>query len=94
MWSLISPRAKRISGPGKFGPSPQKDFCNNICHNQTHAPQQTTELFDYFVGGGEQVRRYRETERLGCSAVDHQLKLRGLQNRQISWFGTFENLPM
>jgi hypothetical protein len=30
MWSLISPRAKGISGPEKFSSSPQKDFFNTI----------------------------------------------------------------
>ena len=35
MWSLISPRAKRISGPRKFRSSPKKDFCNNICTFET-----------------------------------------------------------
>jgi hypothetical protein len=30
MWSLKSPRAKRISGPKKFHSSPKKDFFNNI----------------------------------------------------------------
>jgi hypothetical protein len=32
MWSLTSPRADRISGPEKFWPFPQKDFCNTIGH--------------------------------------------------------------
>ena len=35
MWSLISPRAKGISGPEKFWSSPQKDFFNTICHKRT-----------------------------------------------------------
>jgi|SRR6185436_3365445 hypothetical protein len=35
MWSLTSPRAKRISGCKKFRSSPQKDFCNNIDPEQT-----------------------------------------------------------
>jgi len=30
MWSLISPRAKRISGSRNFRSSPQKDFFNTI----------------------------------------------------------------
>jgi hypothetical protein len=33
----------------------QKDFCNNICHKQTNAPQQTafagcSDLLDHLVG--------------------------------------------
>src|SRR5882724_4632371 len=35
MWSLTSPRAKRISGPKKFRSSPQKDFFNTIDHQRT-----------------------------------------------------------
>jgi hypothetical protein len=30
IWSLTSPRVKRISGSRIFRSSPQKDFCNNI----------------------------------------------------------------
>jgi hypothetical protein len=30
IWSLTSPRVKRISGFGNFRALPQKDFCNNI----------------------------------------------------------------
>jgi hypothetical protein len=37
MWSLTSPRAKRISGPKKFRSSPKKDFFNTIGHNRTDA---------------------------------------------------------
>ena len=32
IWSLTSPRVKRISGSKNFRSTPQKDFCNNICH--------------------------------------------------------------
>ena len=35
MWSLISLRTKRISRPEKFWSSPQKDFFNTICQEQT-----------------------------------------------------------
>jgi hypothetical protein len=31
IWSLTSPRVKRISGFRNFRSPPQKDFCNNIC---------------------------------------------------------------
>jgi hypothetical protein len=47
MWSRTSLRAKRISGPGKFRSSPSKDFCNTICHKETHAPQQTARRIGY-----------------------------------------------
>ena len=35
IWSLTSPLVKRISGSKKLRSSPQKDFCNNICQQQT-----------------------------------------------------------
>jgi hypothetical protein len=39
MWSLTSPRAKRVSGSKNFRSTPQKDFCNKICHYQTSTAQ-------------------------------------------------------
>jgi hypothetical protein len=35
IWSLTSPRVKRISGSKNFRSSPQKDFCNNIGTKRT-----------------------------------------------------------
>ena len=35
IWSLTSPRARRISGSKNFRSPPRKDFCNNICHKRT-----------------------------------------------------------
>jgi hypothetical protein len=35
IWSLTSPRVKRISGSKNFRSTPQKDFCNNIGTEQT-----------------------------------------------------------
>ena len=35
MWSLVSPRTKRISGPEKFRSPPQKDFFNKIDPKRT-----------------------------------------------------------
>jgi outer membrane receptor protein involved in Fe transport len=36
------------------------DFCNNICQQRTHAPQQNDSLLDDLVGTGEQRRRHVE----------------------------------
>ena len=38
MRSLTFLRTKRINGPRKFRSSPQKDFCNSICHRGDIAP--------------------------------------------------------
>lgn len=35
IWSLASPRVKRISGSKNFRSPPRKDFCNNICQQKT-----------------------------------------------------------
>jgi hypothetical protein len=55
IWSLTLPRIKRISGSKNFRSPPQKDFRNNIGQQRTHAPQQTTALFDHFVGPSEKT---------------------------------------
>src|SRR5262245_21496708 len=47
--------------------------------------------FDHLVGAGEQSRRNFNAERFGTLEIDYQLELRGLDDRQVSWFGTFEN---
>src|SRR5260370_17742042 len=41
IWSLTSPRVKRISASKIFPSTPQQDFCNNICHKQTSAPDRS-----------------------------------------------------
>jgi hypothetical protein len=67
MWSLTSPRTKRISGLGKFRSSPKKDFFNTIRPIQTsdwqkHAADLETEMLkrgmffeviDWFEGQGK-----------------------------------------
>src|SRR5215470_16871618 len=49
------------------------------------------ELFDDFVGGGEQRRRHGQAERLGRLDVDNQLELGGLLHRQVGGFLAFKN---
>jgi hypothetical protein len=36
-----------------------------VCHEETHAPQQTALLLDHFIGTREQHRRHVEAERPG-----------------------------
>ncbi len=41
------------------------DFCNNICQQRIHTPQQIVSLFDHLVGAGEERGWNREAERFG-----------------------------
>ena|SRR5947207_4305616 len=49
-------------------------------------------LFDHFVGGGEQLVRDGQAERLGGLQINDQLELGRQLDRQICWFSTLQDL--
>jgi hypothetical protein len=59
IWSLTSPRVKRISGSKNFRSTPQKDFCNKICHTRT-----SHDSFDHLVDGREKPGEKTYAERV------------------------------
>ena len=50
-------------------------------------------LFDHLVGRGQQLRMKLQAERFGCLEVDHEVKLDGLNHREIAWLFALEDLP-
>jgi hypothetical protein len=60
------------------------------CHNQTHAPQQTS--FDHLVGSDNHRWWDCEAERLRSLQIKNELEPGRLHDRQVCRLGTFENL--
>jgi hypothetical protein len=61
------------------------------CQFRTHAPQQTTSLFDYLIGTCEQRRRHGETKRLCGLEIDRQFVLGRCLHRQVGRLFAFED---
>jgi len=62
------------------------------CQQETHAPQQTTALFDHLVGALQQRCRHFDAKRLWGLQIDHQLKFGRLFDRQVGRLRTPEYL--
>jgi hypothetical protein len=59
----------------------------------TIASQQTTSLFDHFVGGGEWRRRDAEAECFGGVEVDYQVEFRSCNTGNEAGFAPAKILP-
>src|SRR6516164_339371 len=62
-----------------------------LCQKRTHAVQQKILLFDDLVGERKQPVRNSDSQYPGCFAVDNKFDFRGLLDRQIGWFLTFQD---
>jgi hypothetical protein len=66
----------------------QKDFCNKIGQNLTHAPQQTPPLFDHLVGQQLHRNRHIDAKRLttsGAGACDVNQSARSAPSLMQLW---------
>jgi hypothetical protein len=57
---------------------------------ETLALQQTALLFNDLIGGGEQIGRHRQAERLGGFEVEHRFVLGRRLHRQVGRLGAAE----
>src|SRR5262252_6683386 len=55
------------------------------------APACLAHSFNHLVGNREELIRDRQTKRLGGLKIDHELKLAGLDDREVGWLFALQN---
>jgi hypothetical protein len=95
---FTSPNLLRVKGVGggpfwcAFRTQVRHRVTSEKCHEETHAPQQITALFNHLVGAGEECRRHNDIKRLCSLQIDHQFVLGRLFDRQVGWLRSLDNL--
>src|SRR5262249_60240256 len=72
---------------------PQKRTLRSATGMSAFAKSGHETLFDYLIGGDQQLRMKLQAERFSRLEVDHELKLDGLNHWEIAWLFALEDSP-